>query len=118
MAQGRTPASLDLPIPLGLSEDSGDNNRQSIVYETLKSAILDGVLTVGTRLPSSRTLALRWSLSRGTIEIVYDRLYAEGYIRRQNGSGTFVNATIPDSYLTARKIEPPATGSPPPLTPK
>lgn len=47
-------------MPLGLNEDIGNISRQSIVYETLKSAVLDGVLTVGTRLPSTRTLALRW----------------------------------------------------------
>jgi len=58
-------------------------------------------------MPSTRTLALRWRVSRGTIETVYDRLCAEGYLARRPGAGTFVSASIPDGYLMAQSIASP-----------
>jgi len=58
-------------------------------------------------MPFTRTLALRWCVSRGTLETVCGRLCAEGYLVRRSSAGTFVSATIPDGYLMARSIAPP-----------
>jgi len=110
MGKGRTPALLDLPVPAGLSDLDGTASKQEVAYAALRDAVLGGVLGVGLRMPSTRTLALRWRLSRGTMEAVYDRLCSEGYLSRQQGAGTFVSATIPDSYLMARAIAPSFAG--------
>ncbi|MCU6796627.1 PLP-dependent aminotransferase family protein [Paenibacillus sp. WQ 127069] len=61
------------------------------LYHSLRDSILDGVLTYETRLPSSRELAALYGLSRGTVNVVYDMLNAEGYVRSEIGRGTFVS---------------------------
>lgn len=99
MVRGRTPVSLDLPMPAALA-DGAAASKQDLAYGALRDAILTGVLAAGVRMPSTRTLALRWQLSRGTVETVYDRLCLEGYLARRQGAGTFIAAAIPDAYLS------------------
>ncbi|HEY6739333.1 MAG TPA: GntR family transcriptional regulator, partial [Actinopolymorphaceae bacterium] len=48
--------------------------------ESLRTAIQDGRLAAGTRLPSSRRLASDLGLSRGVVSDAYDQLVAEGYL--------------------------------------
>ncbi|SEU18893.1 PLP-dependent aminotransferase family protein [Paenibacillus sp. NFR01] len=60
------------------------------LYHALRTAILDGLLPGGTRLPSTRRLAAIYDLSRGSASQVYDMLLADGYIRGESGRGTFV----------------------------
>jgi GntR family transcriptional regulator/MocR family aminotransferase len=61
------------------------------LYGELRSAILDGRLAPGARLPSSRDFASQYQLSRGTVVSVLERLQAEGYISSRVGFGTWVN---------------------------
>ncbi|SFK73069.1 GntR family transcriptional regulator / MocR family aminotransferase [Paenibacillus sp. 1_12] len=61
------------------------------LYHSLRDSILDGVLSFETRLPSSRELAAIYGLSRGTVNVVYDMLNSEGYLRSEIGRGTFVS---------------------------
>jgi len=93
-----------MPQPDGLSAGSATNSKQDSAYEALRSAILSKRLPAESRLPSTRTLAQRWSLSRGTLEIVFDRLASEGYVVRVSGSGTRVCAVVPDKYLAADDV--------------
>jgi len=72
-------------------------NRQ--LYRLLRQAILDQVLTIDTRLPSSRDLALELSISRNTVLYAYEQLLAEGYVEARSGSGTYVADTVPDTML-------------------
>jgi GntR family transcriptional regulator/MocR family aminotransferase len=61
------------------------------LYGELRSAILEGRLAPGARLPSSRDFASQYALSRGTVVSVLERLQAEGYITSRVGFGTWVN---------------------------
>jgi GntR family transcriptional regulator / MocR family aminotransferase len=61
------------------------------LYGELRSAILEGRLAPGARLPASRDFANQYGLSRGTVVSVLERLQAEGYITSRVGSGTWVN---------------------------
>jgi GntR family transcriptional regulator/MocR family aminotransferase len=61
------------------------------LYGELRSAILDGRLAPGTRLPASRDFASQYELSRGTVVSVMERLQAEGYVSSRVGFGTWVN---------------------------
>ncbi|QGZ65517.1 MocR-like pyridoxine biosynthesis transcription factor PdxR [Paraburkholderia acidisoli] len=101
MARGKTPVPLDLPLPAAVDENGNAVNKHDRAYRALRDAILERLLPEGARLPSSRLLAERWQLSRGTVESVFDRLRAEGYVTRLGGSGTRVCAVIPDNYLHA-----------------
>ncbi|WP_158453633.1 PLP-dependent aminotransferase family protein [Paenibacillus beijingensis] len=66
-------------------------------YESLREAILSGQLPYGTRLPSSRSLAAMYGVSRGVVTEAYDMLYSEGYVTARKGSGTFTAYRPPDS---------------------
>jgi GntR family transcriptional regulator/MocR family aminotransferase len=61
------------------------------LYGELRSAILEGRLATGARLPSSRDFARQYELSRGTVVSVVERLQAEGYVTSRVGFGTWVN---------------------------
>ena len=50
------------------------------LYEQLRSAIADGRLRQGYRLPSSRMLAGQLDVSRNTVSAAIDQLAAEGYL--------------------------------------
>lgn len=63
---------LDLDVRRG-------RQRRSL-RESLRTAIQDGRLTAGTRLPASRTLAQDLGLSRGVVTDTYDQLALEGYL--------------------------------------
>lgn len=61
------------------------------LYESLRSALLDGTLSPGERLPSSRDLAQDLHLSRNTVVAAINQLRVEGYLSSHVGSGTFVS---------------------------
>ena len=63
----------------------------SWLYGELRSAILEGRLAPGARLPASRDFASQYELSRGTVVSVLERLQAEGYVTSRVGYGTWVN---------------------------
>ena len=69
---------------------------QRQVYQSVRRAVLDGVLEPGARLPSSRALADDLRVSRTTTLLAYEQLLAEGYLQTRRGSGTFVAAPLPD----------------------
>ena len=60
------------------------------LYVELRAAILDGRLKGGARMPSTRSLASQYSLSRGTVVAAFDQLQSEGYTHTRVGSGTYV----------------------------
>jgi GntR family transcriptional regulator/MocR family aminotransferase len=74
------------------------------LYTELRAAILDGRLKPGARMPSTRSLGMQYSLSRGTVVAAFDQLHAEGYTRAEVGSGTYVASGVRDGLLhTPRK---------------
>jgi GntR family transcriptional regulator/MocR family aminotransferase len=64
------------------------------LYRELCSAILDGRLSDGSRLPGSRDFAAQYGISRGTVVNVFERLQAEGYVSSRVGRGTRVSQGI------------------------
>jgi len=68
-----------------------DARRKTASLETaLRSAIRDGRLGRGTRLPASRTLAGDLGIARNLVADVYGRLAAEGWLEARVGAGTWV----------------------------
>src|SRR5215470_12942397 len=68
--------------------------RRGGLYAAMRSAILDGVLGPGERLPSTRQAAADYGVSRGMLEEVYAQLTDEGFFQRSVGRGTFVAPTV------------------------
>lgn len=95
--------TVDRTPLLAVSIDpDADVPRYRQVFEQLRTAILDGRLRPGRRLPSTRALAKELSVSRNTVMAAYDQLFAEGYIDGTVGSGTLVSETLPEDALAAR----------------
>lgn len=98
----------DLGFPLVLEHEARAPLYQQL-REQLRQGILDGRLSSGTRLPSTRALALALGISRTVTTSAYDELFAEGYLEGRRGSGTFVGSDLPP--LPPRRR--PAPGGPP-----
>jgi len=64
--------------------------RRRDLYRVLRTAVLEGVLAPGERLPSSRQAAADYGVSRGLMEEVFGQLTEEGFLDRAVGRGTFV----------------------------
>ncbi|MEQ9143683.1 MAG: PLP-dependent aminotransferase family protein [Parvibaculaceae bacterium] len=90
--------SIALIEPLNLDRDS-DRPLQWQLYESLRLAILEGRLTAGQRLPSSRAMAADLSLGRNTVVAAYEQLAAEGYLLSRTGAGTEVAALPPETVM-------------------
>lgn len=75
-------------------------------YESLADRIhllvLDGRLTIDTRLPAERDLATRLGLSRTTVAAAYRRLREGGYAISVRGSGTLTRlpSSAPVTHIT------------------
>jgi GntR family transcriptional regulator/MocR family aminotransferase len=70
------------------------------VYEHIRTAIRTGQLRPGDRLPSTRSLAERFGIARGTIDAAYAILAGEGYVVGRGPAGTVVSADL-DSRVIA-----------------
>jgi GntR family transcriptional regulator / MocR family aminotransferase len=60
------------------------------VVGQLRTAMTDGRLAAGERLPSTRALAATLGISRTIVTGAYAQLFAEGWIEGRHGSGTYV----------------------------
>lgn len=59
------------------------------IYEYIKKDIIDGRISQGEKLPSTRLLSKHLTVSRSTVEMAYDQLLAEGYIQAEPCRGFF-----------------------------
>lgn len=92
-------------FPISMPAQGSGQLAQSL-YGQLRDAILDGRLSPGQKLPTTRTVAAAYSVSRNTAKAAYELLHAEGYVLSKERSGTYV------SKNTARPLSPQAaTGS-------
>lgn len=88
MGQG---ALLDIAV----DRDAGQPLQRQL-YDKIGGLILNGRLTSGTLLPSSRALARDLGVSRNTVIAAYEQLAAEGFTEAAIGSGTTVASTLPE----------------------
>src|SRR5215469_3016801 len=75
-------------------ERASNRSLHQQLYERIRRAVLVGRLSEGARLPSTRNLAAELGLARGTVDGVYARLVAEGYLTARRQQGTFVTAGL------------------------
>lgn len=64
------------------------------LYEQIKQKIKDGKRKSGEKLPSIRTLANEYNLSKNTVQNAYNQLFAEGYIDSIAQKGYYVNEDL------------------------
>ena len=56
------------------------------IGEAIKDQIASGFLGPGAKLPSTRSLAAEWGVSRTTVTLAYEQLIAEGYLDVRQGA--------------------------------
>jgi GntR family transcriptional regulator / MocR family aminotransferase len=86
---------------LALAGVDADQPLARRVTRALRQAILTGQLKPGTRLPSTRALAVDLSVSRNTVLDAYAQLLSEGYVEARHGSGTFVSHSLADDVMSS-----------------
>jgi len=74
------------------------------IHGRIASAVLDGRLAPGVRLPSARSLAAQLSIARGTVDAAYQLLAGEGYIVSRGAAGTLVDPALDRRLLKAGRI--------------
>ncbi|MER0241898.1 PLP-dependent aminotransferase family protein [Streptomyces sp. HSW2009] len=77
------------------------------IRSALRDLIESGTLWPGTRIPSSRQLALDLGVSRSVVVEAYEQLTAEGYLHTRHGSGTTVSLRARPAESTASTLVPP-----------
>jgi GntR family transcriptional regulator len=117
MAEGlNLTVDRDAELPLGAQ-----------LAERIRTALRDGALGAGDRLPSVRELAEAAGVNVNTVRAVYARLENEGLVRSEQGRGTFVSGMpAGDDPATRRELrrqiaeleEQPVRLPPPPLPPE
>lgn len=85
--------SLGGASPLAITVDRHDDRPLGVqIADRVRALVVDGTLTTGTRLPSSRRLAAELEVSRAVTEQAWEQLLAEGWVTTRHGAGTFVAA--------------------------
>jgi DNA-binding transcriptional MocR family regulator len=95
-----SPASLSRALGAWRESLGGEPLHRELA-ERLRLLILDGRLSLGSRLPSERALAEELGLSRTTVASAYDALRGSGHAASRQGSGTV--ATLPGPALHPSK---------------
>lgn len=65
------------------------------ICQRFKTAIEQGNLRAGDRVPAVRALATELNLARGTVEMAYRILADEGYLQVRGAAGTVVSPSLP-----------------------
>jgi len=72
-----------------------------IVYDQLKSKILDTSLAPGSKLPPERELAVQMGVSRPSLREALQKLEAQGFLEQVQGGGTYVRSVAASSVDAA-----------------
>ncbi len=72
----------------------GSGPLQARIRQTVVTAILDGRLSPGTAVPSSRELAEQLGVARNTVVLAYQHLVDDGFLVSRERSGYFVNREV------------------------
>jgi GntR family transcriptional regulator / MocR family aminotransferase len=72
------------------------------IYDAYRTAIVEGDLRPGQRVPSTRVLASEIGVSRFPVLNAYSQLLAEGYFEGRVGAGTVVSSSLPEQFVSSQ----------------
>ncbi len=78
------------------------------LFKRMRELIIEGALTPGAKLPSSRSLSKSLGISRNSVLAAFDQLCADGWLETRAGSGAYVSRTPPSRSASAAPREAPA----------
>ena len=99
---------LQLPLEVARGREP---TLQFQLFDQIRRFILDGQLKPGMMVPSSRALAQNLGISRHTVLLAYERLFAEGYLETKAAARTMVSRGIAE--IGSRAESKPATSGQP-----
>jgi GntR family transcriptional regulator len=94
----RMPGELELSVDRGSRTPLGAQ-----LAGRIRTAVQNGTLVAGERVPSVRELADIAGVNVNTARAVYARLESEGIVRSEQGRGTFITARSPPGGATTRQ---------------
>lgn len=92
------------------SNRKGPTGAGKHIYDLLRAQIGDGTLPVGSKVPSTRTLAAEHSVSRTTVTNAYEQLIAEGYL--ETAAGKVARVAGSPGFQAPKMAEPGRTWAP------
>lgn len=90
--------SFDVVLP-----PRGQGTMKQSLYQQLRTAILDGRIAPGTKLPATRQVALGLGVACNTVLGAYDLLIAEGYVVPRTGAKVVVADVTARRSLATRR---------------
>lgn len=90
---------LDLRLP-----EKGSRLVLRSLHEQLRTAIIEGRLKAGVRLPASRAMAQSMKISRNTVVLAYEMLVSEGYLVTNTSAGSIVADIRPKQVKQGAKL--------------
>ncbi len=72
------------------------------IYSIIKEKIENGEWPAGTQIPTEDELCKTYDVSKVTVREAIQELAREGYLKRQQGKGTFVLYSVPHLGLAMR----------------
>ncbi|UXU76417.1 MULTISPECIES: MocR-like pyridoxine biosynthesis transcription factor PdxR [unclassified Paracoccus (in: a-proteobacteria)] len=102
-----------IPIEMFFQRGNAAGTLQARLAAAIVQAILETRAPAGSRLPSSRALALALGISRMTVTLVYQELVSQGYLEPRPRSGIVVAATVPHRRVSVPQAQPAPLQSPP-----
>lgn len=83
----------EVTLPVGIDRDDPAPLPDQIA-RSLRELVAAGVARAGEPVPSTRALAERLAVARGSVVAAYDQLLAEGWLVAEAGRGTRVNPKV------------------------
>ncbi len=104
-------------LPVISIDRKAPKSLQRQIYDSYRSAIVDGRLRPGQRIPSTRVLASEIRVSRFPVLNAYAQLLAEGYLQSRVGAGTVISDSLPEHLTSSApsdaKVRPTRSGNRP-----
>ncbi len=89
-----------------LIEKSVDRESQQKLYVQIYSIIKDKIVRkewhVGSQIPTEDELCKAYNVSKATVRMAIAELVRNGYLKKQQGKGTFVTRSLPDLGITMK----------------
>jgi DNA-binding GntR family transcriptional regulator len=89
-----------------LTEKTVNRDSQQKLYVQMYSIIKDKIeareLLPGSQIPTEDELCRSYDVSKATVRMAIAELVRNGYLRKQQGKGTFVSHSLPDLGITMK----------------
>jgi DNA-binding GntR family transcriptional regulator len=74
------------------------------IYTIIREKIESGEWPIGTQIPTEDDFCRTYDVSKVTVREAIQELVREGYLKRQQGKGTFVLRPVPQTGLSVRTL--------------